>query len=530
MLKALIAVRMAALKSWFFGGGRNKEAPSIGKMIGFGLLMLYSLGALGFMFWHYFSVMFEAFYPLGLEWLYYSMVSIALFAMMFLGTVFFAQAQLYEAKDNELLLSMPIKPVYILISRIFMLLVIGVFFSLPVVVSAIIVAWGYASPSLYKIFAFFAVYLLLLLLALAASAFFGWLFSIVTARVRRKALVGTLLCVAFIGGYSYFIARLNTLLLELAARAHEIAGRMGAVTPVYWLGSAIALENRQHLLLLCLIIIALFALCFAVLALTFIRTATSKRGSARVKYVEKQGKAASPERALLRREFSRFGSSSAYIMNAALGLVMMLAGAVILIIKRNDISALLSVLPGASELIAPILAASICLLCSMNLISAPSVSLEGHNIWIVQSLPVSTRSVLMAKLKVHLYLCLPVLVAVTVVCAAVLKLSLSDFALILAASASYTVFLGILGLVENLRHPNLNWTQEAQAVKSGFGLLFTMLIGWGVLSLPVAAYLLLGDFLGFAVICVTFALLLAAASVLLYKWLISKGCAIFRQL
>jgi len=140
MLKALIAVRMAALKSWFFGGGRNKEAPSIGKMIGFGLLMLYSLGALGFMFWHYFSVMFEAFYPLGLEWLYYSMVSIALFAMMFLGTVFFAQAQLYEAKDNELLLSMPIKPVYILISRIFMLLVIGVFFSLPVVVSAIIVA------------------------------------------------------------------------------------------------------------------------------------------------------------------------------------------------------------------------------------------------------------------------------------------------------------------------------------------------------------------------------------------------------
>ena len=70
MFKALVSVRLAALKFWFFGGGRDKSKPSVGKMIGFGLLMLYSLAALGFMFWHYFSVMYEAFCPLGLEWLY----------------------------------------------------------------------------------------------------------------------------------------------------------------------------------------------------------------------------------------------------------------------------------------------------------------------------------------------------------------------------------------------------------------------------------------------------------------------------
>ena len=36
-------IRLAALKFWFLGGGRDKAKPSVGKMIGFGLLMLISL-------------------------------------------------------------------------------------------------------------------------------------------------------------------------------------------------------------------------------------------------------------------------------------------------------------------------------------------------------------------------------------------------------------------------------------------------------------------------------------------------------
>lgn len=530
MFKALVAVRLAALKCWFFGGGRNKAKPSTGKMIGFGLLMLYSLAALGFMFWHYFSVMYEAFYPLGLEWLYFSLVSMALFAMSFLGTVFFAKAQLYEAKDNELLLSMPIKPVHILASRLVMLLVIGVFFSLPVVVSALIVVSGNSFPGFYKLFAFLLIYVLLQLLALSASAFFGWLFSILTARVRKKALIGTVLCVALIAGYSWLMVRLNMMLLELASMAQNIAGSLGTISPLYWLGSAVALKNRQHLLLLSALILSLFALCFAVLALTFSRTASNKRGFTRVKYVEKRVSCRSAASALLRREFARFGSSSAYMVNAGLGLFMMLAGAVLLFIKSGDVAALLKLIPGADALLLPITAASLCLFSTMNMISAPSVSLEGKNIWIVQSLPVSSKQVLAAKIKLHLYVCLPVLLLTILSLALNLKLGFTDILLVTAVSASFTVFIAVLGVVENLHFPNLDWTQEAQAVKSGFGVLFTMLIGWGVLAVPVVLYLMWGDNLGFAPLCIAFTMGLIIATVLLFKWLFSKGCTIFESL
>lgn len=530
MFKTLVSVRLAALKFWFFGGGRNKSKPSPGKMIGFGLLMLYSLAALGFLFWHIFDVIYEVFSPMGLEWLYYSVVAMSLFAMSFLGTVFFAKAQLYEARDNELLLSMPIKPVHILASRLIMLLVIGIFFSLPVIVSAMIVARGDLFTGDAKLFVFLLVYVLLQLLALTAAAFFGWIFSIVTARVRKKALLGTILCVALIAGYSWLMARLNVILLEFAAIAEQIAGHLGAVAPLYWIGSAIATGNWRHLLLLCAVILPIFALCCAVLILTFSRTASNKKGFARVKYVERQSRTASPERALLRREFSRFGSSSAYMVNAGLGLFFMLGGAALLIIKRKDIAALLSLIPNSEVLIIPIAAAALCLFASMNMISAPSVSLEGRNLWIVRSLPVSSAKVLAAKIKLHLWVCLPVLALTIVGFSAALNFAAGEILLVAAPSVAFTVFIAVLGVVENLHFPNLDWTQEAQAVKSGFGVLFTMLIGWGSLGVPVAVYLLWGKTLGFVPLCIAFTTAMIIATFFLCKWLFGKGCAVFESL
>lgn len=55
----------------------------------------------------------------------------------------------------------------------------------------------------------------------------------------------------------------------------------------------------------------------------------------------------------------------------------------------------------------PLLAAgAICMIAAFNDIAAPSVSLEGKNLWLVQVFPVPGRQVLAAKLKLHLLLTL----------------------------------------------------------------------------------------------------------------------------
>ena len=56
------------------------------------------------------------------------------------------------------------------------------------------------------------------------------------------------------------------------------------------------------------------------------------------------------------------------------------------------------------------LTAALCMLASMNDMAAPSVSLEGKSLWLLQSLPVTPWQVLRAKLRLQLLLtAIPVL-------------------------------------------------------------------------------------------------------------------------
>lgn len=60
--------------------------------------------------------------------------------LMVIGSVFMAKSQLYEAKDNDLLLSMPIRPRAILASRMLTLGIVNFVYGLIVAAPAII-AW-----------------------------------------------------------------------------------------------------------------------------------------------------------------------------------------------------------------------------------------------------------------------------------------------------------------------------------------------------------------------------------------------------
>ena len=344
MLKALLRVRMTALGKWFTGATAKKGKQTKGSMIGFAFLMVYAFGAAGFGIWHVFDVLAAPFHAIGLDWLVYAMAVMMDFGLMFIGSVFFAKSQLFEARDNELLLSLPVKPGDILISRLVMLLVINLMFSLPVVIPVIIVRCSLGAVGGYEILAFALIFALLPFFALAVSALFGWLFSIITARIGKgKGVIGMLLCVALILGYSWLMIKLNTgLLSDAQSQAQAIADSVGSSSPLYAVGAAIALGRRDLLAVVCAVFIAVSAAAYLLLERNFIRTATMKRGGVRNKYVEKREEVKTPDAALLGREFARFFSSSAYMVNAGLGAIMMIIAAAALVIKRGHYGAVLN--------------------------------------------------------------------------------------------------------------------------------------------------------------------------------------------
>lgn len=538
MLKALLRINLAALLNSFFGGSkRNKAAEAkkkkkgTGAKIAYALLLIYVLGIFIWLFGQVFGLLAEPMYLFDSGWLYFVYAFIASFAVMFILNVFAAKNRLYEAKDNDLLLSMPIKPGYILASRMLLLFVLnfgtGILLFGPAVYCWFDVA-GFDGATLA---ACAVLFLALCLFTLALSCLFGWLLSLASARINKKALFETVLSFGFLAVYFYLYIQITDIINGLIANNSAISKSISGISPLVWMGSG-ALGNIADFILALLVFTVPFVIVYIVLSRTFISTATAKRGSAKVKYEAKETEALPVGRALLKREFSRFFASSIAIMNHGLGAIFLLVAAVALIIYKGSIQGLLGSMPaelgdifcGAGVLLAGSLA-------GVSMPSSSSVSLEGKSLWVVRSMPVSSAQVLGAKLRLSLVLFLPAVAVFMLSLIFVLQPSSELIPLMLLAPLAISTVMAELGLIFNLKHPMLEWTTESQPVKSGISVLLSMLSNFGMLAVcGFGGYFALD---GGISIEVTLGVILAVFLItarLLYGFIMGKGAAIFDSL
>ena len=88
-----------------------------------------------------------------------------------------------------------------------------------------------------------------------------------------------------------------------------------------------------------------------------------------------------------------------------------------------------------------------------------------------------------------------------------------------------------IGLMEDLRHCNLDWINETQAAKQGAGVVLTMLIVWGfVLAVGAVYFALLAIVLTTPVFLALVLALLAALYALTQHWLATRGVRRFESI
>ena len=118
MTKALLRVRFRALFHSMLRQSRQKRRHGTGMTVLFILLFAY----VGVVFCGMFALMFSklapAYHTAGLDWLYFATAGLMALGLSVFGSVFATQSPIYDAKDNGLLLSMPIPPRTILLSRV----------------------------------------------------------------------------------------------------------------------------------------------------------------------------------------------------------------------------------------------------------------------------------------------------------------------------------------------------------------------------------------------------------------------------
>lgn len=531
MLKTLLRVQLKALYAQMFTFGRagKKRSPLMKVLIGF--LAVYVLAALGFSVGFMFYQLYTPFAQASLRWLYFAFTGLSAFIMSFVGSAFLAQSTLYDAKDNDLLLSMPIKPRLILYSRLAILFLFTLAFQQMILLPAAVVWWMQGPVNLSGVLMYLLTSLLLPFPTLALSCLGGWLLALAAARLQRRSLILTLLSVILMGAFFLVYSQVQSYLNALIAAGEALAGAISkALFPAYHYGLAIDRGSLVSLLLFTLCAILPFLLVLHLITRRYLRILTDKRGETRVKYKGGMMKASRAGSALVKKELLRFSSSPVYVMNSAFGLLFMLA-LPILLLSGSDVQDALTQAGLGQEMLGMAAAILLCLLSSSVFISAPSISLEGKNLWILQSLPVRPLDVLMAKAKAHVAVCLPFLFLSALMLAIALHTdALSTLALFLLP-LPVTVFAALLGVALNLRFPKLNWRTVTEPVKQGMSGILSMLGAFGSVAALTAAYvfllretLSLPFFLGF------FLLFFILASALIYRHLKKNAQAAFLRL
>ncbi len=537
MIKTLVRLRLAALFSSLQGSARKngKRANTMGRLILFIVLYLYLFAVFAF---GSFSVSMgsAALFLTGAgdsSWMYFTLTALLAFALIFLGSVFTTKSQIYEAKDNELLLSMPIKPRDILISRILVLLVSNYFFEAVVFLPAIIVWILFTGGGgLLTWVALLLTLVLLPMFALAVSGVFAWLISLLTSKIRNKTLVTTAASLAFFGLYFYFFSNLDQYIVLFQDQSGQIMAGIRGVWPLYWIGSAIANGNALHLLFAVLIYAIPFLLFLWLISTSFLRIVTTRRGGGkRASVARPEAKRSSAFSALLRKELSRLFSSATYLLNCGITAILEVVAVAMLILKGNDLlTALLS-----SELALPtsVIAAAFALLLSsfgiMSYFTAPSISLEGKCFPLLCSLPVSPRTVLKAKLSLQLVIMIPINLICAVALGIFAEADLCGWLFLLFLPNLMTLWVGITGLICNLSYPVFDWQNEAQVIKQGMAVLLTMLFSM-LMLLAVAALaflsMLASVWLSLAVAILAFGI----GDLLAYRYLLNGGTRKFEKL
>lgn len=526
MMKALLSVRFRAMLAGMTAQTRQKKKKSKGMIVLFAFLYVYVavviVGAMCMLF----SQLAPAYHQLGMDWLYFSMAGLMGLGMSVFGSVFMTQNQLYDAKDNDMLLSMPIRPSAILLSRMIPLLGFNLLFCGIVMVPAFVMFAVLVKFSLGRFLLQLLGMIGVCLLSQAVSCLLGWLLHLLLGRVN-KSLASVLYMVVFLGVYFSVYSQAGNIMSAMATSGAAIGAALKSwVWPLYALGvgccGSFALFAAFQA-----ICAAVFGLVYWLLSVTFLRTATARR-SVKKRRLNMAGlKTGSASQAIVSKEWRHFLGSPVYLTNLGLGVVMAAALAVAGIIFRGKLLGMLDSLAAQGLNLSSYVPLAICgllsFLTSLMFVSAPSVSLEGKNLWILKSMPVSSRRILLAKLKFHCLLTTPVSTLSGLVLAVTYGCGPVEIVLCGAVPGLLTVLCGVLGMVCGLKWAKLDWLSEAYPCKQGIAAMVTMFAMMGVPIVLGLCYVLLEDYLAASMFLTLCALVLAAAGFGLYRVMVTWG-------
>ena len=493
----LVRIKLAGDISSMISFMRGRDRKGKGFNIGTALIIAVIAIAFGFMMVFSFGLAMVMGFQMEQKdclWLFFPMAVTSSLVFSLIGTVFAAQSYLFDAHDNELLLSMPIPPSGVLLSRMIALYLLNFVYTnmlyLPVGVAfALFHGFGFVSGVYY----FFSV-LLIPAAVTALASLVGFFFGRLAAKIPNKNILTVILGFSAIALMSVVIIRFGDILEVLMNEIDKLANAVARVLPpAVWYGEATAYGSEASFLtniagiLPALAITLLPAwLVFKYLSKRFLTIVTRKTAMKKKKYERKPLKATNVQLALIKKELGYFFSMPSYVMNAGMSTIMALLLGVGIILRGDVIMKWLPLTfrDASSSLVGLAIGSSLALSCTLNDVTAPTISLEGRTIWILKSTPLNPMKVFFAKALLAPVVSLPGVCFTAIASAVKLHLPIQDILFIWFIPILACLFSGFLGVCVNLKLPRFDWTNEITVIKQSLSVIFTLLLSMFLTSIP----------------------------------------------
>ena len=437
------------------------------------------------------------------EYVYASLLSLTSVALITL-LLFTLNVLLFEGNDYDMLQSLPISKGDIIASKLLIVYIFAFCFTcgmmLPGMVVHVLITHAYLQLA-FGILSLVFVPIMPIGIAIIFGVGILYVASFAKHTIVLKILLSILLFIGLMIGI-YFIQDIGSLSTVMGLQ-------MLHIYPL----SLIVLKS--NLLYACISIIV-SVLIFYMLTWKYevLHKLSTKH---RVIYHDATFKHHSAFHALYQKELKRFFGSYLAVINQGFSVIMLVLGSVLLVfVPPTVLFSMLKVsqIPVNVVDYIPLVIAG---MLAFTFPSASSLSLEGKNLWIIQTAPVKMLDIIFSKISVTLSLHLIGYVCAIIAVFLRFSLSVEQVIAVLLIPLAYSIFTAILGFALDYRFANYSWDNEVVPIKQNLQVGLTMLVSLFMVGLPILLSTILSMNLYFAMYLV--ASILFVVSVILFVFL-----------
>lgn len=473
----------------------------------------------------YLSLITETFYKLNLiNFLVGAIFAIISFTILF-TSIYKVHGLILGTKDYDLLNSLPIPNYIVILSKWISLYILNIFSTVLILIPLVIHYSNYMHPNIMFYILLIITGVLIPLIPMSVGCLIGIGIKYISNKFKYSQLIYATIVMSLVLGMLYSFTNINPdHLIKMLSDFTIFLNHIYPLTKIYI--KSLCEYDFTSLVIFISLNISIITFVIYFISKNYV-TLNNLKPITTTKKQNIKLQNHSLLRCLYEKELKRYLSSSIYVLNTVMGLVMLLFGTVAIMIKGIDDILIILEMSQISTMINAFIPLIICMVVGLSNTAVSSISLESYQFWIIKSLPIPPIKIFIAKILVNLTVTIPLSLINVLLLASALKLSITTTIFHCLLIISYCIFNAMLGIIINLYFPKLDWKNEVSVVKQSAATFISILITFISIGLLIGiTYILNGHYL----INIIFFVVIVIFNIVLYWYLATYGQEKFRKL